>query len=92
MTECFLAGEEIHKLNREMRLLIATNGTLTRILGIIADEEIVVQIIKQNIQTVAPGTVELGQSSGGRILQRQIVLKGRSLRARICGRRIADCH
>jgi chorismate-pyruvate lyase len=78
MTECFLAGEEIHKLNREMRLLIATNGTLTRILGIIADEPIVVQIIKQNIQTVAPGTAELGQSSGGRILQRQVLLKGRT--------------
>jgi chorismate--pyruvate lyase len=78
MTECFLAGEEIHKLNRELRLLIATNGTLTRILRIIADEEIIVQIIKQHIRPVAPGNAELGQLSGGRILQRQILLKGRS--------------
>jgi chorismate-pyruvate lyase len=78
MTECFLAGEEIHKLNRDLRLLIATNGTLTRILGIVADEEIVVQIIKQNIQTVAPGMAELGQLSGGRLLQRHVLLKGRT--------------
>jgi chorismate--pyruvate lyase len=78
MTECFLAGEEIHKLNRELRLLIATNGTLTRILRIIADEEIIVQIIKQHIYPVAPGNAEFGKLSGGRILERQVLLKGRS--------------
>jgi chorismate-pyruvate lyase len=77
MTECFLAGEEIHKLNRDLRLLIATDGTLTRILGIVADEEIIVQIIKQNIRPGAPGMAELGQLSGNRLLQRQVLLKGR---------------
>jgi chorismate--pyruvate lyase len=78
MTECFLAGEEIHKLNRELRLLVATNGTLTRILGIVVEEEIIVQIIKQHIRPVAPGNAEFGQLSGSRILQRQVLLKGRS--------------
>jgi chorismate lyase len=78
MTERVLAGEEIHKLNRDLRLLIATNGTLTRILGIVADEEIIVQIIKQNIRPVAPGTAGLGQLSAGRLLQRHVLLKGRS--------------
>jgi len=76
MTECFLAGEEIRKLNRDLRILIATNGTLTRILGMVADEEIIVQIIKQQIHPRE--TAESGQLSGGRILQRHVLLKGRS--------------
>jgi chorismate--pyruvate lyase len=78
MTERVLAGEEIHKLNRDLRLLIATNGTLTRILAVVADEEIVVQIIGQNICPDAPGTAGLGQLSTGRFLQRHVLLKGRS--------------
>jgi chorismate-pyruvate lyase len=76
MTERFLAGEEIRKLNRDLRILIATNGTLTRILGMVADEEIIVQIIKQQIHPRE--TAESGQLSGGRILQRHVLLKGRS--------------
>lgn len=78
MTECFLAGEEIRKLNRDLRLLIATNGTLTRVLSIVADEEIVVQILKQKINGVAPETAELGQLAGNRVLQRQVLLEGQS--------------
>ena len=78
MTERVLAGEELHKLNRDLRLLIATNGTLTRILGIVANEEIVVQIIKQNICPAAPATAGLGQLSAGRFLQRHVLLKGRT--------------
>jgi chorismate lyase len=49
MTECFLAGEELHQLNRDLRILIATNGTLTRILGVVTGEEIVVQIVEQQL-------------------------------------------
>jgi chorismate--pyruvate lyase len=54
MTECFLTAADICKLNRDLRLLIGTNGTLTRILGIVADEEIFVQIINQKIHLLAP--------------------------------------
>jgi chorismate--pyruvate lyase len=78
MTECFLAAEEIRKLNTDLRILVATNGTLTRILGMVADEEIIVQIIKQQIHRVPRETAESGQLSGGRILQRHVLLKGRS--------------
>jgi chorismate lyase len=78
MTECFLSDDEIRKLNRDLRILIATNGTLTRILNVVADDEIVVQIIKQQIHQVSPKIPELGQLPSGRVLQRHIILKGRS--------------
>jgi chorismate--pyruvate lyase len=78
MTECTLGCEQIRKLNRDLRLLIATNGTLTRILGIVADEEIVVHIIEQEIHRVAPEKVERRQLPGDRVLQRRVVLQGRS--------------
>ena len=77
MTECFLSDEEIRTLNRDLRILIATNGTLTRILTVVADDEIVVQIIKQQIHHVAPKIPKLGQLPSGRVLQRNILLKGR---------------
>jgi chorismate lyase len=78
MTECFLSDEEIRKLDRDVRILIATNGTLTRILNVIANDEMVVQIIKQQIHHVAPKIPELEQLASGRVLQRHILLKGRS--------------
>ena len=78
MIECFLSDEGIRKLDRDLRILIATNGTLTRILHIVADEDIILQIIKQQIHHVAPKMPELGQLPSGRVLQRRIVLKGRS--------------
>lgn len=49
MTECFLSDQEIRKLNRDLRILIAANGTLTRVLNIVADDEVIVQIVKQRI-------------------------------------------
>lgn len=78
MTECILSDEEIRKLNRDLRILIATNGALTRILNVVADDEIVVQIIKQQIHYVAPQIPDLEQLTRGRVLQRNILLKGRS--------------
>lgn len=78
MTERILCAEEIRQLDRDLQILIATNGTLTRILSVIADDEIAVQIIKQQIHDVPPKLPELGHSSIGRILQRDILLKGRS--------------
>lgn len=76
MTECFLAGGEIRKLNRDLRILIATDGTLTRILGVVADEEITVRIIEQHIHPRKGA--EARQLPGSRILQRRILLEGRS--------------
>jgi chorismate lyase len=76
--ECFLLDEEIRKLNRDLRILIACNGTLTRILGILADDDIVVQIVEQQVHRTAPRPTGLEQLPSGRILQRRILLKGRS--------------
>ena len=78
MTECILSDEEIRKLNRDLRILIATNGTLTRILNVVANDEIVVQIVKQQIHDAAPKIPELEHLAVGRVLQRNILLKGRS--------------
>jgi chorismate lyase len=76
--ECFLPDDEIRKLNRELRILIASNGTLTRILGIVANDEIVVQIVEQQVHDMAPRISGLEQLPTGRFLQRRILLKGRS--------------
>jgi chorismate lyase len=76
MTKCLLSNEEIRQLDRDLRILIATNGTLTRILNVVADEEIVVKIIKQQIHHDAPQIEELRRIRG-RILQRDIFLTGR---------------
>jgi chorismate--pyruvate lyase len=76
--EGFLPDEEIRKLSRELRILIASNGTLTRILGIIADDEIVVQIVEQQVHEEAPRISGLEQLPSGRVLQRRILLKGQN--------------
>lgn len=76
--ECFLPDEEIRKLNSDLRILIACDGTLTRILGIVANDEIVVQIFEQQVHGMAPRIPDLEQLPSGRVLQRQILLKGRS--------------
>lgn len=71
-----LADEEIHKLGRDLRILMATNGTLTRILAVVADEEIDVQILEQQIHPQE--TAQSPQLSGGRVLHRRVLLNGRS--------------
>lgn len=78
MTECFLSDEDIRKLDRDLRILIATNGTLTRILKVVANDDVVVQIVEQQIHDIAPKISGLEQLATGRVLQRQILLKGRS--------------
>jgi chorismate lyase len=75
--ECFLPDEEIRKLNRDLRILIACNGTLTRTLSIVANDEIVVQIVEQQVHP-ASEMPDFEQLPGGRALQRRILLKGRS--------------
>jgi chorismate lyase len=76
--ECFLPDDEIRKLNRDLRILIASNGTLTRVLGMLANDEIVVQIVEQQVHGSAPGIPGLEHLPSGRVLQRRILLKGRS--------------
>ena len=74
----FLPDDEIRKLGRDLRILIACNGTLTRVLGIVADDEIVVEIVEQQVHSVAPEIPHVGKLPDSRILQRRILLKGRN--------------
>lgn len=76
--EAELSVAEIRNLDRDLRILIATNGTLTRILSILANEEIAVEIIEQRIHDFAPKIPELEDAAIGRVLQRDILLKGRT--------------
>ena len=78
VTEGFLPDGEIQKLNRDLRILIACNGTLTRTLGIVANDEIVVQIVEQQVQNMASTMPDFEQLPNGRVLQRRIFLNGRS--------------
>lgn len=78
VTEGFLPDGEIQKLNRDLRILIACNGTLTRTLGIVANDEIVVQIVEQQVQNMASTMPDFEQLPSGRVLQRRIFLNGRS--------------
>lgn len=78
MTECFLPDEQIRELDRDLRILIATNGTLTRILSVVANEEIVVQVVKQHVHHSESGIADSNQLATGRVLQRHILLRGRS--------------
>src|SRR3954465_5210100 len=73
-----LAREDIRKLNRDLRIMIATNGTLPRILNVLADDESVVEIVNQQIVNGAAMMPEMEQLPGGRVLQRNILLKGRN--------------
>src|SRR6185312_11825086 len=76
-TDCFLSDDEIQHLNRDLRILIACNGTLTRILGIVADDEIVLQIVGQQVHLDAPGMRDGDELMSGRLLRRRIFLKGK---------------
>lgn len=78
MAKSILSDDEIRMLNRELRILIATDGTLTRILNVVANDEIVVEIIDQQIHHVPPKIPESEQLAIGRLLQRNVLLKGRS--------------
>jgi chorismate lyase len=76
--ERFLRDDEIRKLNRDLRILIASNGTLTRVLGMVANDEIVVQIVEQQVHDRAPTLPGVEDLPSGRVLRRQILLKGRN--------------
>ncbi|WP_204078975.1 chorismate--pyruvate lyase family protein [Mycobacterium riyadhense] len=72
----FLAAEEVRELSRDLRMLIATNGTLTGILGIVIDDDIDVEIVEQQSPSTAPETAYSERSIGGS-MQRRFLLKGR---------------
>lgn len=76
MAGSLLSEEDIQKLNRDIRILIATNGTLTRILKVIKGEEIAVDIITQQLHSSLPDDFGFAKLPIGQILQRQVVLKG----------------
>ena len=76
--ESYLPEAEIRLLDRDLRILIACNGTLTRTLGIVADEEIVVDIVDQQFCGDSPWLPESDAQLRGRVLQRRVFLKGRS--------------
>ncbi|WP_264078695.1 chorismate--pyruvate lyase family protein [Mycobacterium szulgai] len=58
-------------------MLLATNGTLTRTLGIVVNDEIFTEIVDQDIHASA---TEIGspQHFEGRTLRRKVLLRGRS--------------
>jgi chorismate--pyruvate lyase len=76
MNQCFLSAEDIRDLHRDLRILIATDGTLTRMLSIVANDDIALQIIDQ--KPIAPSAPESKQLPSGRILQRDILLRGQT--------------
>ncbi|MHA7651112.1 chorismate--pyruvate lyase family protein [Mycobacterium sp. ML4] len=78
MTRTILSEADIRKLNRDLQILLATNGTLTRILKIVTNDDIVVQIVNQQIHETMPDIPEGERMPESRILQRQTILNGRS--------------
>lgn len=78
MTTCLLSEEDIRKLSRDLQILIATNGTLTRILNIVGNDEIVLQIVRQQVHRAAPKISEFAEFPESRVLQRRVLLMGRS--------------
>jgi chorismate--pyruvate lyase len=73
-----LSKMELCDLDRDLRILIATNGTLTRILEVMSDEEIRVEIIDQGMSHDSLEIPEFRDLPSGRVLRRQILLMGRS--------------
>jgi chorismate--pyruvate lyase len=77
MTAGYLTAEDIRKLDRDLQILIATNGTLTRILEVVSDEEIDVKIIDQYTHQTPPKLSGLEDFPAGQVLRRQVMLTGR---------------
>ncbi|MHA7653902.1 chorismate--pyruvate lyase family protein [Mycobacterium sp. ML4] len=78
LSSSFLTDEEIRNFSRDLRILLATNGTLTRILGVLANDEIVTQVIDQDIHPAAPDAGKPEDLFEGRLLRRRALLKGAS--------------
>ncbi|WP_264063217.1 chorismate--pyruvate lyase family protein [Mycobacterium angelicum] len=59
-------------------MLLATNGTLTRTLGIVVNDEIYTEIVDQDIHASAPEMSSTEQHFNGRTIRRKVLLRGRS--------------
>lgn len=77
MTTSLLSQGDIRELSRDLQILIATNGTLTRILSIVGDDEIVLEIVNQGVQD-SPQISDCAELPESRVLHRRVLLKGRS--------------
>lgn len=78
LSSSLLTNEEIRMFSRDLRILLASNGTLTRILGILVNDEIVTQLIDQDIHASTTEMSSSEQHFDGRTLRRKVLLKGRS--------------
>ncbi|MCV7170353.1 DUF98 domain-containing protein [Mycobacterium manitobense] len=77
MQLCYLSRADIRDLKRDLRILVATNGTLTRVLEVITGEEIAVEIIDQRRHPTSLDFPEFRGSAIGSVVQRRIKLVGR---------------
>jgi hypothetical protein len=77
MSIFYLTDEDIGKFNRDLRMLIATNGTRARVLEVASNDEIVLQLIKQQIHRSSTKIPEFKGSAMSRVLRRQVLPSGR---------------
>ncbi|MDP7733124.1 chorismate--pyruvate lyase family protein [Mycobacterium sp. TY813] len=78
MTAHRMSEDTLRTLNRDLRVLIDTDGTLTRMLRIVYRDEIEVSIISQRVRQAAAISIPEFDGLTGRILDRQILLRGRN--------------
>jgi chorismate lyase len=77
MTARYLSAEDLRELDRDLQILIATNGTLTRILEIVTGEKIAVKVIDQQTGQFAPQVSGHDDSPPvGKTMRRQVLLTG----------------
>jgi chorismate-pyruvate lyase len=76
MQLCYLSRADIRDLKRDLRILVATNGTLTRVLEVITGEEIAVEIIDQRTHPTSLDFPEFRGPAIGSVVQRRIRLVG----------------
>jgi chorismate lyase len=74
----YLSADEIDQLNRDLRIVLASNGTLTRTLKAVYDDEISVSVIKQEIADGPTTPPESGALPLEQLLRRQVALNGRT--------------
>jgi hypothetical protein len=72
-----LTDEDIEKFNRYLRMLTVTNSALARILGVVSNDEIVLQLIKRQIHRTSTKVPEFKDLAVSRVLRRQVLLSGR---------------
>ena len=74
MTIDYLSSRDIQKLNRDLRVMLMTDGTLTRVLSAMSNQSIAVQILDQReTESSNMGSADVGLRG---ILRRRILLRG----------------